>query len=56
MRLHESTQLGLSDVFNWFREREMMHMKADLKLPADCMLQTDSIAASPALRTFEELI
>jgi hypothetical protein len=31
-------------------------MKADLKVPADGMLQTDNIAALPAQRTFEELM
>ena len=56
MRLGESTQLGWGELTAYFCEEDMKYWTAKLKIPGVVKPQTDKVAATPARRTFGELM
>jgi len=56
MKLDELTQPGWEDAADYFRERDKMYGRAELRVPVVVQPQTDDDASAPPPTTFAELM
>jgi len=56
MKLHELTQQGSGDAADYFRERDRMYGRTELRVPAVFKPQTEDVADTPAPTTFGDLM